>query len=378
MRLIHILSAFDVFGPEKTVLNECAALNQAGWDTEIINFWHADDVPLAAKAKARGLKFSTIVSARKFDAAAIRTLYRRLREGGTPLVHSHGYKADLYTLIAARLAGAPPVTTVHGFTSENLKVRCYEKLQAFTWRYFDRVFCVSESYRRVARGAGVADGKLIVVPNGIPGTYRLAVTSEARRAGRAALGLSEGQVAIAIIGRLGIEKAHGMFLESAANVLRLHPATRFFIVGEGPERGRIEALATRLGIADRVRLLGHRDDLPEFYPAIDVLAITSLREGFPNVLLEAMLHGVPAVAVAVGGIPEVIRDGFDGLLVPPRDVGACSEAMARMVADPALRHRLGVRAREKVIGEYLFEQRVRKVDGLYRDVLLARPLAGRG
>lgn len=371
MKLIHTLSAFDVFGPEKTVLNECAALNDAGWETEIINFWHTGDIPLAAKARARGLRYSNIVSTRKFDPAAVRALYRRLREAGRPLVHSHGYKADLYTLIAGKLAGVPLVTTVHGFTSENLKVRLYEKLEKISWRFFDRVFSVSEASRRIGRRAGVPQDKLVVVPNGIPGIYRLAAGGGARTAMRARLALAQEHVAVAIIGRLGIEKAHANFLQSAAQVLRHQPQARFVIVGEGPERPRIEALVEQLGLAPYVQLLGHRDDLPEIYPAIDVLAITSLREGFPNVLLEAMLHAIPAVATAVGGIPEVIRDGHDGVLVPAQDVAAYGDALERIVADPALRRRLGEAAREKVLREYLFEQRVRNVARLYGETYAA-------
>lgn len=369
MKLIHTLSAFDVFGPEKTVLNECVALSRAGWDTEIVNFWNHGDTPLAVKAKARGVTYSCIASDRKFDPAAIMALRRRIRTQGGPVVHSHGYKADLYSLPAAKLAGVPLVTTVHGWTSENFKVRLYEKLQASSWRFFDRVFCVSENYRRVARRAGVAEQKLVLVPNGIMASYHVANGAEARAAARRRLGLADEQVAVAIIGRLGIEKGHEYFLRGAANVLRSHSTARFLIIGEGAERENIESLAEQLNILPYVKLLGHRDDMPEIYPAIDVLAITSLREGLPNVLLEAMLHAIPAVAMAVGGIPDVVRHGDDGLLVPPRDIARYSEALARFVGNPALRRAMGERARQKVVQDYLFEQRVRTVERLYNETL---------
>ena len=151
MKLIHTLSASDVFGPEKTVVNECVALRAAGWDCQIVNFWDTDAIPLVAKVRAAGIPFHTIASRRKFDIGAIRGFAQLLCAHGRPLVHSHGYKADLYSLLGARLARAPVMTTVHGWTSENAKVRLYEKLQAFLWRYFDRVVCVSESYRALAR-----------------------------------------------------------------------------------------------------------------------------------------------------------------------------------------------------------------------------------
>ena len=369
MKLIHTLSAFDVFGPEKTVLNECAALARDGWDAEIVNFWNTEETPIAAKAAARGIPYTCIVSGGKFDASAIRALQRRIRDRGMPLVHSHGYKADLYSLIAARMAGAQVVTTVHGWTSENFKVRLYEKMQAALWRFFDRVYCVSESYCNLARRAGVADRKVILVPNGIMASYNSDPSPQSRVRARRDLGLAEGEVAVAIVGRLGIEKGHRLFLTSAAEVLKRHPAARFIIVGEGVERAGIEALVAELGLQSCVQLLGHRDDMPALYPAIDVLAITSLREGLPNVLLEAMLHAIPAVATAVGGIPDVVRDEDDGLLVPPGDARSFTNALGRIVGDGELRRALGARAREKISQYYLFDQRVANVAKLYRDVM---------
>lgn len=369
MKLIHTLSAFDVFGPEKTVLNECEALARDGWDAEIVNFWNTEETPLAAKAAARGIPYTCIVSEGKFDASAIRALQRRIQNQGMPLVHSHGYKADLYSLIAARKAGAPVVTTVHGWTSENFKVRLYEKLQAALWRFFDRVYCVSESYCTVARGAGVSGGKVILVPNGIMMSYNSDMSPQSRVRARRDLGLPEEAVVVAIVGRLGIEKGHRFFVSSAAEVLKCHPATQFIIVGEGVERAGIEVLVAELGIQTSVHFMGHRHDMPTLYPAIDVLAITSLREGLPNVLLEAMLHAIPAVATAVGGIPDVVRDEEDGLLVLPGDARSFTEALARVVGDGELRQALGRRARQKILQNYLFDKRVAKVAKLYRDVM---------
>lgn len=369
MKLIHTLSAFDVFGPEKTVLNECAVLAREGWDAEVVNFWNTEDTPIAAKAAARGVPYTCIVSDGKFDPSAIRALQRRIQEQGRPLVHSHGYKADLYSLLAARRAGTPVVTTVHGWTSENFKVRLYEKLQAALWRFFDRVYCVSESYCAVARRSGVPARKVILVPNGIVASYNTDPSPQARARARQDLGLDEGEVAVAIVGRLGIEKGHELFLNSAAEVLKRHPMARFLIIGEGVERAAIEAQVAELGLQSRVQLLGHRDDMPVLYPAIDILGITSLREGLPNVLLEAMLHSIPAVATAVGGIPDVISDGNDGLLVRPGDAGGFTEALARVVGDRDLRLALGARARQKILQHYLFDQRVANVAKLYRDVM---------
>jgi len=369
--LIHVISAEDVFGPEKTVINECLALRGGDWQARIVNLWNTDDTPISRKIREAGIAYECIPSDGKLDLGAIRTLAARLAAQPGTVAHSHGYKADLYTLLAARRAKVTALTTAHGWTSENAKVRMYERLQAFLWRFFDQVICVSESYRQLARGAGVPARKLTVVHNAIRSTYQ-AQAPDARRQARLALGLDEHAQVVAIIGRLGIEKGHRLFVDAAARLAPKFPSARFLIAGEGAQRTEIEAQVARLGLQDTVRLLGHRNDLPAIYPALDVLAMASLREGLPNVLLEAMLHGVPGVAMAVGGIPEVITQGVDGLLVPPGDLGLFTEALSGLLADDTRRATMGRKAIGKVRDGFLFDARMKRMLEIY-EAGLQRP-----
>lgn len=369
--LIHVISAEDVFGPEKTVINECLALRGSDWQARIVNLWNTDDTPISRKVREAGIAYDCLPSNGKLDLGAIRALAALLAAQPDTVAHSHGYKADLYTLLAARRAKVTALTTAHGWTSENAKVRMYERLQAFLWRFFDQVICVSESYRRLARGAGVPARKLTVVHNAIRSTYQ-AQAGDARRRARAALGLAEDAQVVAIIGRLGIEKGHRLFVDAAARLRPKFPSARFLIAGEGAQRADIEAQVAQLGLQDTVRLLGHRNDLPAIYPALDVLAMASLREGLPNVLLEAMLHGVPGVAMAVGGIPEVITQGVDGLLVPPGDLGLFTEALSGLLADDTRRATMGRKAIGKVRDGFLFDARMKRMLEIY-EAGLQRP-----
>jgi glycosyltransferase involved in cell wall biosynthesis len=362
--VIHTISAMDVFGPEKTVLNECLALEAAGWRARIVNLWESEDVPMSHKARSAGARYEVLRTAGKFDIAAIRTLARQLRAEQDVVVHSHGYKADLYTLLAARMAGVPVMTSAHGWTSENAKVRLYERLQAYLWRWFDRVVAVSQSYRELAEAAGVPERKLVVVHNAIRSNYQVPDAGQRRRS-RELLGLADGDVAIAVIGRLGVEKGHRLFVEAAGQA-------QFLIIGDGAERAALESQIAEAGLGATVRLLGHRNDLPAIYPGLDMLAITSLREGLPNVLLEAMLHGVPAVAMAVGGVPEVISDGEDGLLVAPGSLDGFIAALSQLLSDASQRQRLGAAAVEKVRSMFLFDARMQKMLVLY-EAALAKP-----
>jgi glycosyltransferase involved in cell wall biosynthesis len=369
--LIHIISADDVFGPEKTVINECLALRGSDWHARIINLWNTDDTPISRKVREAGIDYECLPSAGKLDLGAIRRLAAKLAAQPGTVAHSHGYKADLYTLLAARRAKVTALTTAHGWTSENAKVRLYERLQAFLWRFFDRVVCVSQSYRQLAVAAGVPDRKITVVHNAIRSSYQ-AQGAQARSDARAALGLDDDAQVVAIIGRLGIEKGHRLFVDAAAQLAPRFPKARFLIAGEGAQRAEIEAQVAQLKLDGTVRLLGHRNDLPAIYPALDLLAMASLREGLPNVLLEAMLHGVPGVAMAVGGIPEVISDGVDGLLVPPGDLARFAESLAALLGDPARRAAMGVAAVTKVRDGFLFDARMARMVAIY-EAGLARP-----
>jgi glycosyltransferase involved in cell wall biosynthesis len=369
--LIHIISADDVFGPEKTVINECLALRGSDWHARIINIWHTDDTPISRKLREAGIDHECLQSTGKLDLGAIRALAGQLAAQPGTVAHSHGYKADLYTLLAARRAKVTALTTAHGWTSENAKVRLYERLQAFLWRFFDRVVCVSQSYRQLAIAAGVPDRKITVVHNAIRSSYQ-AQGAQARSAARAALGLDDDAQVVAIIGRLGIEKGHRLFVDAAAQLAPRFPKARFLIAGEGAQRAEIEAQVAQLKLDGTVRLLGHRNDLPAIYPALDLLAMASLREGLPNVLLEAMLHGVPGVTMAVGGIPEVVSDGVDGLLVPPGDLPRFVESLASLLGDPVRRAAMGAAAIAKVRDGFLFDARMKRMVEIY-EAGLVRP-----
>jgi glycosyltransferase involved in cell wall biosynthesis len=369
MRLVKVISARDVFGPEKTVIEECRVLGARGWDCLLVNLWDDEDIPLTGKVAAAGVPYLRLPSRWKFDWRAVGTLRDLLRVSPLTVVHAHGFKADVYVLWAGRQAGVPIVSTVHGWTSENLKVRAYEWLQERLWRYYDRVICVSDSYRKVAARAGVSAERLTVIRNGIRAAYDVGdAGGTARAEARRRLGLQDGELAVAIIGRLSVEKGHLRFVEAAQSVREHVPAARFLIIGEGPERPRIEAAIAQRGLTGVVRLLGHRDDVRELYPGLDLLAITSDREGLPNVLLEAMLGSVPAVCANVGGIPEVVRDGVDGLLVPPGDVAALASALSSLLSDPARRAAFGRAARARIQEDFLFDARMDKVATLYDDV----------
>jgi glycosyltransferase involved in cell wall biosynthesis len=165
--------------------------------------------------------------------------------------------------------------------------------------------------------------------------------------------------------RLDAQKGHATLLEAVAEV----PEALFLLAGEGPEREALEAQAERLGVGDRVRFLGRREDIPQLLAACDVFALPSLYEGSSLAVLEAMAAGTPVVSSAIGGTEELIDDGRSGLLVPPGDARALAAALRRVLADAELRQNLAARARERVDAGLRREQMASRVTDVYRELL---------
>lgn len=361
MKLIHVISAVDVFGPEKIILDECRELMSRGWDCEIVNIWSEADIPFRRKASEAGVPYRGIISSKRFDRDVVRQLRQIFRAQSNLVVHSNGYKSDLYSLLASRGGDNGLVTTVHGWTSEDFKVRAYEALQAFLWRFYDRVFCVSSQYRDIARGKGVPADKLHLLHNGI--VDRPLPPRPAEEGDR---------VNISIVGRLSIEKGHDFYLRVAQQVLQQAPQAHFIVAGDGLERERLEALARELDIEQQVSFLGHVDDMPAVYARTDIMAITSHREGLPIVLLEAMLARIPIVSLAVGGVTEVIAKGRGGVLVGgpgERDEAAFAEQLLALIEQPQARRELGERGRERILEAFTFEHRLDTVSAHYTSLL---------
>jgi glycosyltransferase involved in cell wall biosynthesis len=170
------------------------------------------------------------------------------------------------------------------------------------------------------------------------------------------------------VGRLQPEKGVDVFLRAAALVSARVPSARFVVVGDGPLRGELEALAGRLGLEGRVEFLGYRPDARELLGGLDVLAVSSRSDGAPLVVLEALTAGVPVVGSAVGGIPDQIRHGREGLLVPPGDPHALADALAALVAEPARARAMGAAGRRRA-RDFSHSRMVDEIEATYRDVL---------
>ena len=356
MHLAHLTASTLFGGPERQMLGLAEHL-PADFRTTFVSFSEGGRCrDFLREASDRGFDAVELAHDTPHLRAAARELARLVRGRGIDVLLCHGYKANLLGRAAARRAGVPAVAVSRGWTWESLKVRAYETLDRFHLRFMDHVVCVSDGQAAKVRRAGVPEGRISVIRN----SARLAAFADPDPALRSRLlghfaGDSGVSRVVVAAGRLSPEKGFDVLAAAAARFLAAAPAVGVVLFGDGPERPRLERMARDLGIAGRFVMPGFTRDLDRLVPWADVLALSSFTEGLPNVLLEASAAGVPVVATAVGGTPEVVADRETGYLVPAGDPAALSERVLQLLGDPGLRRRMGDAGRERMRSRFSFE-----------------------
>jgi glycosyltransferase involved in cell wall biosynthesis len=294
-------------------------------------------------------------------------LVRWLRRGRPRIVHTYLSTANVYGALAARAAGVPRIVTTRrdtGFGDSRLMRRA---LRA-TNRWAARVVAVSQDAARLVREReGLGDGRLEIVPNGIDVS---GFTPRGRRdAVRAALGVTEGTQVAVTVTHLSPVKGVDLLVEAAGRVCRALPRTVFLVAGKGTEQDRIARSLRRLGLDGSVRLLGERADVPDLLEAADLFVLPSRSEGQPNAVIEAMAMGLPVVATRVGGVPELVEDGVEGLLVEAGSAVALAEGCLEVLASPDLGTRLGRAAQARARRDFDVGTMARRYQSLYESLL---------
>jgi len=283
----------------------------------------------------------------------IRELAALLREVNVSLLCPHGYKANLLGLGIARWMRVPIISMSHGWTGESLAVRVYECLDRIVLRWMNEVVCVSEAQARKVKRAGVPERRVQVIRDAVR-TERFADRKPEYRGRLESLFPDRPEVIVGAAGRLSPEKGYRFLVDAAAEVVRDHPKAGFVLFGDGPLRDDIAGRIDAKGLSRRFRLAGFARDLDNFYPCFDLFVLPSFTEGLPNVVLESCAAGVPVVATAVGGTPEIIEDGVNGYLVPPGEPRPLAHRISQLVGSPKCRRAMGVEGHRRVERRFSF------------------------
>jgi glycosyltransferase involved in cell wall biosynthesis len=378
-RVLILTVGFTVGGAEQLILMTAPRLRRDGFEVTVacLKEWG----PVGDELQAAGVRALALGARSPIDPRAAGRLISLLRRERIQIVHAHLFLANLVARVLGRLSGDPVVITTHHDTDLWMGSR-HRLLERVTAPLSDAVVTCSEAVRQYA----LATYRL---RPGLVQTLRNAIVIPERPAGaatrervRALLCAGPEDRLIATVGRLDEpKKGLAVFLRAAGRLARLmqdngsHGApaqARFVLVGDGPARPRLETLAREEGIDHLTTFMGERRDVRELMEGFDLFVQPSLWEGFGVTLLEAMASGLPIVASRVGGIPEIVRDGETGLLVPPGDAGALAEECLRLLHHPDLAARMGEAGRTRLEEQFGIDRLVGETARLYRDLLARR------
>jgi glycosyltransferase involved in cell wall biosynthesis len=308
------------------------------------------------------------------DLVTLWKLYRLFRLRRPDVVHSRTAKARLLTPFAARLAGVKVIVqTMHGWSFNNEldnKRGLYIVAEKLITRMYHWTVMVSEVDLQEGRELGILKKNVSIIRSGVNVDRMRNVDPAAVSRIRAELA-PDGEKLVTLIGRLSMPKTPAVFVEAAAMLAGRYPKTRFLLVGDGAQREQMAALIRERGLDDRVLMLGLRRDAAEITAASDIMVHSSTHEGLPKTVLEAMAAGKPLVATKVGGVPVVLQDEVNGLLVEKNDSSALAAALGRLLTDDALCVRLVENARARV-HEFSLAKTLKDTEELYERLLAGR------
>lgn len=351
MRIAHLLASPFFGGPERQVLGLANEL-RGRCESVFLTFAEGGlSRPFLDEVTAAGFEAVTLQQNWPHYFRVRREIEKALRDRRASILFTSGYKPDLLGLGAARRAGIPAVAIAHGWTGATGRVRLNEAADRWVMRKYDAVVSVSEAQARKVLAAGVSREAVVTIPNAVCLADAVAPDTGNRKIIEN-LFPKRPSLIVAAAGRLSPEKGFHLFVEAAARLASRFDDVGFVIFGEGPLR---EDLTRQVALADlhgRFMMPGFRSDIGRLLPNVDLLVMSSLTEGLPVILLEALAVGVPVVVTAVGGIPEVVSDGVEGFVVPAGDVPSLEDRISTLLQSDDLRQQMSVAGPQRIADAY--------------------------
>ncbi|WP_437992351.1 glycosyltransferase [Sorangium sp. So ce145] len=367
LAIAHVVSSLKAGDAERVVVDLAALQRAAGHDVTVIAIADEPDGPYAEHLRRRGVEVQLLPKRRGFDVSMTARLVALFRARGSSLVHAHNQLPLVYAAPAGWLHRVPVIHTKHG-ASEDLQGRRW--LRSAAAAFVDAHVAVSRPTAETLVSQGqVSAEKLHVIASGVD-LSRFAPDPVARARVRAELGISQQAWVLGSVARLSAVNNNALLLRAAAQALP--EGGRLLLVGDGPERARLIALAHELGLSGRALFVGRRHCMPQMLAALDAFAVSSISEGLPLAVLEAMAAGLPVVATAVGGVPTALTDGYTGFLVPSGDAEALAARLTELRDDPARAARMGRYGRKVTLQRYSAARMVERYMDLYTLLLVRR------
>jgi glycosyltransferase involved in cell wall biosynthesis len=372
VKVAYVITTLDVGGAEGQLALLTEGLDRTRFEILVVTL--GDESVLTQRLRHAGIKVTVLRLRTAAGRHALRVpsavwrLLREIRRFRPFIVHGVLMHGCLLGGFAARFQRVPVfIASRRGLADLKTRSRVLLAVESWVNRFTRIVVANSEAVRQDAiQSEHLPPGKVCVIHNGIDVTGYARVPDEAVRAD---LHLRDGDPVIGVNANFIRYKGHVPFFHAFAQLVAEHPRAVALLIGDGPERGRCEALSRELRLGHAVRFLGTRADVPRLMSVVDFVVHPSLSEGFPNAILEAMASGKPVVATDVGGSAEAVVEGVTGFVVPPGIDEALLAPMRILARDVTRRQTMGAAARQRVLSEFALDKMIRRYECLYEAVL---------
>lgn len=332
----------------------------------IFNNHHKSNLDLMDQATKYGLETYKFDCRKKIDFKTIRLISSYVKRNCIDIVHTHGYKSNVYAKLSAVLTKKPLVSTCHNWINSSLKMNFYTFLDKSLLKHVDAVIPVSRPVEELLLTAGISRKKITLIENGINIEKFNACVDQLKL--KSELCIDPDHVIIGTVGRLSNEKGHRYLIEAAKKILTVHKKSFFLLIGDGVLNFQLKEFSKKLGIGDKIIFAGKRFDVPQLLSIMDIFVLPSLLEGQPMALFEAMAAKKPIVATEVGDVPKILRQGMCGILVPPGNADAIAEAVLSLIASIGTADVIASLAYSEVSEKYSSKQMATKYLDVYKSL----------
>jgi glycosyltransferase involved in cell wall biosynthesis len=361
INLLEIIYTLGFGGAERLAATICQNLDKSIFHPKVCALYGGHG-PLTESLNRGQIPYFSLQGEALRKLTFLKTIYNSIKRENVSLIHVHGFYLLLQCLLPAKLAGVKIVYTEHAnFTIRRFKK--YSLLASFFPHFVDRMTTVSSHLKNYfVNGLRVPSSKIEVIYNGVDLNKFKYVHDSLPRT-------DNNIVQIGTVGRLSEPKDHKTLLKALKIVNEIRDDFHLTIVGDGELRPFFEKTVKEMKIENHVSLLGSRDDIPQILSTFDIFVLSSKREGLPIALLEAMACGKPVIVTKVGGIPEVIIDGNNGILVDPENPGSLAEKMGQLLSNSFLREKLAKEAYNTVEASFSLEKMMRSYQDLFLSIV---------
>ena len=357
-------------GPDKTILNSPRYLAPLGYRCVCVYLREPGDSGFEVLRERAAEKRAPLVEVDDFGFTDF-GIVKRLRgvieqhRSDAPLIwHGHDYKTNLLGWMLRRhFPDLMLVTTAHGWVHKTWKTPLYYAIDRWSMKRYQHVICVSRDLYEASRKLGLPEDRVSLIDNAIAlDDYDIDLDQDKAKQ---ELGVSPESKLVVAVGRLSDEKGFDILIDSVTQLINAGQNVELAIAGEGAFRDALQSQIEASGHADRIRLLGFAKDPRAVYRAADCYALSSYREGLPNVVLEAMTMRVPVISTRIAGMPDLVEDGVNGLMIEPGSVDELAAAIQKIVNDAPLSQRLAQAGRETIESRFDFSKRMNKIAAIY-------------